>query len=201
MTSLTPKQQRQALLVALYDEKNGSTSTSFKTETVAESIRLDPARAGELVVVLKNGGYVEALTFGGTGFLIARGISEAERLKVARPVVPQSVIAVTLSNDERGVLEAFVGDLERAAVADQLVGDDLLEYQSDLISARAQSVSPRPKRTAVRVVVARLVEVSRFVEANATLEFCVRLRGTLARMFDLHHTFEIRWRSVALEDS
>ncbi len=177
MNDLSPKQQRESLLVALYDQTNGSMSESFETDLAAQSIGLEPDRASDLAVVLKNSGYIDTLTFGGTGFLSARGISEAERFKERVPDASGAPVAVLLTRSERADLEAFVTDLERAAIAEKLSGDDLLEYRADLETARAQAVSPRPKRNVVRVVVHRLVEFATQTGAAVTAAIVAKAIG------------------------
>lgn len=154
MSNLTPKQQRESLLVGLYEAVHGSASEFFKTKEVAAAIGLEPEAADDQVIVLKQSGLVDHLTMGGSGVLTDRGIAEAERLQ-EQQAAPLSVV---LTAAERADLEAFVGALRRSEIDDRLEGEDLAEYQADLRTAEAQVTSPRPKRAAVRAVVSRLVD-------------------------------------------
>lgn len=85
MEHQTPQEQRETLLVALYDEVSGTTSKSFDIQSVGAAIGLEPHRAPELAVVLSNSGHIGSMTFGGTGMLTASGLIAAEQLKRNRP--------------------------------------------------------------------------------------------------------------------
>lgn len=94
--------------------------------------------------MLKNSGYIGSLTFGGSGSLTASGLREAERLK--RSQTPRrdptpAPVAVYLTVTERADLEAFGGALDRADVESKLTGDELLEFQADLDTARGSTRS------------------------------------------------------------
>lgn len=173
MNNLNPKQQRETLLVALYDQVDGTNSGMFEVDLAAKTVGLDPERVIDLAIVLKNSGYIEVLSMGGVGTLSARGISEAERLKDRTA----DIVAVTLTHAERADLEAFVGALTRAEIEQNLEGDDLAEYEADLKVAQAQANSPRPKRAAVRAVVRRLLEFASQTGANLAAAVIQRAAG------------------------
>jgi hypothetical protein len=172
--NLTPKEQREALLVALYDQVGGSVSESFETTVTANAIGLADERASDHVITLKQSGLVDHLTFGGSGMLTARGVAEAERLKQAAAHVS---LAMVLSATERADLEAFVGALDRAEIQEALSGDDLLEFQAELDTARAQAKSPRPKRHTVRAAVARLIDFTLQTGANVAANLIAKVAG------------------------
>jgi hypothetical protein len=174
--NLTPRQQREALLVALYDQAGGSVGEFFEAKVAAQSIGLDPDRAEDHVVTLKQGGLVDHLTMGGAGVLTARGVAEAERLK-QHAEQTAARLPLILGPSERADLEAFVGALDRAEIEQALHGDDLLEYKAELDTARAQARSPRPKRHIVRAAVARLIEFTVQTGANVAAIVIAKAAG------------------------
>jgi hypothetical protein len=176
MDNVTPQQQREALLLALYDQAGGSTSQPFETTVAAKAIGLDEDRADEHVVVLKQSGLVDHLSMGGTGILTARGITEAERLK-RQAEQAAAAAPVILTVVERGHLEAFLGALDRSGIEEQLSGSDLAEYQADVDTARAQLKSPKPKRSAVRAAVRQLVDFVKQTGANVAASVITNVVG------------------------
>ena len=80
----------------------------FELEVAAKSIGLEPDRASDHITTLKEVGFVDRLTFGGTGMLTARALAEAERLTRCAEQAAE-LAPLLLSVAERAHLETFVG--------------------------------------------------------------------------------------------
>jgi hypothetical protein len=164
---LTPAERgpeaRARLLEALYDEAGGSLTATLNIRDVARSIGMDQATASDASLHLQRTGRLENMSMGGTGSLSVRAIEEVERRRAARrqrsrSEAPATEAVLIITHAERAAVEAAVSELDRAEVADSLVGEDFAEYDAERATVAAQLRSSRPKRPILRTALGRLVD-------------------------------------------